>query len=99
MVVVMVTIKEAATEFLEVAIGARPETEEATMREGAELGMHHVRSHRSMGAGSISPAATDYSRQHGIAVIDGGCPLMFDPTADVAHKCMRLVLSPAGAVP
>jgi hypothetical protein len=24
-------------------------------------------------------------------VIDGGCPLMFGPTADVGHKLMRLV--------
>jgi len=24
-------------------------------------------------------------------VIDGGCPLMFDPTADFGHKVMRRV--------
>jgi hypothetical protein len=32
-------------------------------------------------------------------VIDGGCPLMFGPTADVGHKCMRFFLSLSGAVP
>jgi hypothetical protein len=26
-------------------------------------------------------------------VIDGGCPCMFGPTADFAHKVMRIVLS------
>jgi hypothetical protein len=30
-------------------------------------------------------------------VIDGGCPLMFGPTADLGHKIMRLVYS--GHVP
>ena len=39
----------------------------------------------------------DYGRQHGITVIDGGCPLMFGPTADFGHKVMRLVY--AGHVP
>jgi hypothetical protein len=53
--------------------------------------------HRGPGAGSVSDAATAYGRQHGITVIDGGCPLMFGPTADLAHKVMRVVY--AGKVP
>ena len=63
------------------------------MHECAELGIKHVWMHRGPGAGSVSAAATDYGRQHGITVIDGGCPLMFEPTADFGHKscasCMR----------
>jgi hypothetical protein len=47
----------------------------------------------------VSDAATDYGRKHGIAVIDGGCPLMFEPTADGAHKVMRLVFTMTGKVP
>lgn len=82
-----------------VVVGTRPETAEATMRECAELGISQVWMHRSMGAGSVSPAATAYGRAHGITVIDGGCPLMFDPTADFAHKCMRAVFTMSGAVP
>ncbi len=82
-----------------VVIGTRPETAEATMHECAELGIKHVWMHRSVGAGSVSASATEYGRQRGIAVIDGGCPLMFDPTADFAHKCMRFVLSRTGSVP
>ena len=35
--------------------------------------------------------ATAFGREHGIAVIDGGCPCMFGPTADPGHKAMRLV--------
>ena len=34
-----------------------------------------------------------------IHVIDGGCPLMFDPVADPAHKVMRWVLTLTGKVP
>jgi hypothetical protein len=80
-----------------VVIGTRPEIAEDTMRECAELGIKHVWMHRGPGAGSVSPTATDYGRQHGITVIDGGCACMFGPTADFGHKIMRLVL--AGHVP
>ena len=80
-----------------VVIGTRPEIAEVTMHECAELGIKHVWMHRGPGAGSVSAAATDYGRQHGITVIDGGCPLMFKPTADFGHKIMRLVY--AGKVP
>jgi predicted CoA-binding protein len=74
-----------------VVIGTRPERAEQTMRECAELGIKHVWMHRGPGAGSVSDAATAYGRQRGITVIDGGCPCMFEPTADVGHKLMRLV--------
>jgi predicted CoA-binding protein len=80
-----------------VVIGTRPEIAEETMRECAELGIEHVWMHRGPGAGSVSHAATEYGRQHGITVIDGGCPLMFEPTADLGHKIMRFVY--AGHVP
>jgi len=82
-----------------VVIGTKPETTEATMRECAELGIGHVWMHRSVGSGSVSSSATEYGRKQGITVIDGGCPLMFDPTADIGHKCMKFFLSLSGAVP
>jgi uncharacterized protein len=82
-----------------VVIGTRPETAAATMRECADLGINYVWMHRSFGAGSVSDAATEFGRQHGITVIDGGCPLMFDPTADIGHKAMRFVFSQTGKVP
>ena len=82
-----------------VVIATRPELAEATMRQCAELGITQVWMHRGPGAGSVSPAAAEYGRQHGIRVIDGGCPLMFDPTADFGHKAMRLVFTLTGNVP
>jgi uncharacterized protein len=80
-----------------VVIGTRPEIAENTMRECAELGVRYVWMHRGPGAGSVSAPATSYGREHGITVIDGGCPLMFGPTADFGHKIMRFVYS--GHVP
>jgi hypothetical protein len=82
-----------------VVIGTRPELAEQTMRECAELGIGYVWMHRSFGAGSVSDAATQYGRTQGIKVIDGGCPLMFDPAADIGHKVMRLVFTRTGKVP
>jgi uncharacterized protein len=74
-----------------VVIATAPDKAEATMRECAELGITHVWMHRSYGQGSVSADATAYGRAHGITVIDGGCPLMFDPIADFGHKFARLV--------
>ncbi len=82
-----------------VVIGTRPERAEDTMRECAELGIRHVWMHRGPGPGSVSDAATAYGREHGITVIDGGCPCMFGPTADLGHKAMRAVFTLTGAVP
>jgi predicted CoA-binding protein len=80
-----------------VVIGTRPESAEKTMRECADLGIKHVWMHWGPDGGSVSDAATDYGRQHDITVIDGGCPLMFGPTADLGHKIMRLMYT--GHVP
>jgi uncharacterized protein len=80
-----------------VVIATRPEIAEDTMRECAELSIKHVWMHWGGGASSVSVAATDYGRQHGVTVINGGCPLMFAPTADIGHRLMRVVL--AGRVP
>ena len=82
-----------------VVIGTRPEFADATMRECAELGIKLVWMHRSFGTGSVSDTATQYGRAHDITVIDGGCPLMFDGTADFGHKVMRRVYSMNGHVP
>jgi hypothetical protein len=82
-----------------VVIATRPEAAEATMRECAELGIDHVWMHRGPGPGSVSQAAAEYGRQHGITVIDGGCPCMFGPTADLGHKAMRVVFTLNGNVP
>jgi uncharacterized protein len=82
-----------------VVIATRPELAEQTMRECAELGIKQVWMHRSFGDGSVCDGATVYGRDQGITVIDGGCPLMFEPTADLGHKMMRFVFTRTGKVP
>ena len=82
-----------------VVIGTRPEIAEETIWECGELGIKHVWMHRGPGAGSVSEAAAAYGRECGISVIGGGCPCMFDPTADLGHKAMRIVFTLNGHVP
>ena len=74
-----------------VVIATAPQRADDTMKECAELGIKQVWMHRSYGTGSVSESATAYGRDHGITVIDGGCPLMFEPTADFGHKVMRVI--------
>jgi predicted CoA-binding protein len=82
-----------------VVIGTRPELASETMGECAELGIKHVWMHRGPGGGSVSETASAFGRERGIAVIDGGCPCMFGPTADPGHKAMRLLFTLTGNVP
>ena len=82
-----------------VVIATRPAYAEATMRECADLGITQVWMHRSFGEGSVCDEATVYGREHGMTVIDGGCPLMFGPTADFGHKVMKFLFTRNGHVP
>ncbi len=82
-----------------VVIATRPDAAEATVHECAELGITHVWMHRAFGHGSVCDEATAHGRENGLIVIDGGCPLMFDPVSDLAHRIMRPLLTLTGAVP
>jgi predicted CoA-binding protein len=82
-----------------VVIGTAPERADQTMRECVDLGIKHVWMHRGPGAGSVSESAAAYGREHGITVIPGGCPCMFEPTADGGHKAMRAMFTLVGNVP
>ena len=82
-----------------VVIGTRPQTADATVHECVDLGIKHVWMHRGPGPGSVSKSAAAYGREHGVCVIDGGCPCMFEPTADGGHKAMRFVFTLTGSVP
>src|SRR6478609_8313253 len=55
-----------------VVIGTKPSRADDTVRECVDLGIKHVWMHRGPGAGSVSPTATVYGREHGVTVIDGG---------------------------
>ena len=83
-----------------VVTGTKPETANATVRECRELGIKRVWMHQPpFGPGSVSASAADYGRDHGMTVIQGGCPCMFDPTADPGHKVLRAMGRITGKVP
>jgi len=82
-----------------VLVSTAPDMSESVVRECVELGITRVWLHRAFGPGSMSTDAVEYGKANGVHVIPGGCPLMFDPTADTGHKVMKAFLSLTGAVP
>lgn len=82
-----------------VVIGTSPEHAAQTVDECVDLGVRRVWMHRGPGAGSVDPQAAAVARDHGIAVIEGGCPCMYAPTADVGHRLMKVALQLTGRVP
>ncbi|SEJ51020.1 CoA-binding protein [Demequina mangrovi] len=82
-----------------VVIGTRPDRALETVKEASSLGIGEVWMHRGPGGGSVDDAAAAWGREHGMTVIDGGCPLMFGPTADGGHKFMCALFKLSGNVP
>jgi len=82
-----------------VVIATAPGTSHAVIADCIRLGITRAWMHRSFGAGSVSAEAAVTGRQAGMTVIEGGCPLMFEPTADTGHKCMRWVIGLTKAKP
>jgi predicted CoA-binding protein len=82
-----------------VVIATSAQHSDATMREAVEMGIPEVWMHRSFGAGSVSDSATTYGREHGVTVIDGGCPLMYGKASDGGHRFMCRLLTWTGKVP
>jgi predicted CoA-binding protein len=83
-----------------VLIGTKPETVDATAHECEELGIKRVwMDQPPFGPGSLSESAAACGREHGMTVIEGGCPCMFNPTADPGHKMLRAMGRITGKVP
>lgn len=82
-----------------VVIATRPEVAEDVMRDCIAAGVKQVWMHRGIGSGSVSHEAAEVGRAAGIRVIEGGCPLMYAPTADPGHQVMKGVLSLVGRMP
>jgi predicted CoA-binding protein len=82
-----------------VVIGTTPAAAESVVRECVALGIPRVWMHRGPGDGSVSAAATEYGRKHGLTVIDGACPLMYGPTADFGHRAMCWMFNLVGRIP
>lgn len=83
-----------------VVIVTRPEVTEQIVRECAEVGVPRVWMHRSLGflGSSVSQKGVDLCREKNIAVIAGGCPMMFCEPVDLGHKCMRWMVRLTGGL-
>jgi uncharacterized protein len=82
-----------------VVVATAPGAGTAVIEDCLRLGIGRAWMHRSFGSGSVSHEAADTGRKGGMVVIEGGCPLMFDPTADFGHKCMRWMIGLTSSKP
>jgi uncharacterized protein len=77
-------------------IATAPRVAIELVRQAADAGVQRVWMHRSFGKGSVDEEAVRLARERGLAVIPGGCPMMFCEPVDVAHACMRWFLRVSG---
>ena len=63
-----------------------PRVTDEVVRDCAESAISRVWMHRGAGTGSVSAAAVEFCRQHGIAVVAGACPFMFLPRPGFIHR-------------
>ncbi len=82
-----------------VVVVTTPEVAQKIVAECVAAGVPRVWLHRGLGPGSMSAAAVALCKEHGIAVIPGGCPNMVGATSDPGHRCMCAVLKLTGKVP
>jgi predicted CoA-binding protein len=61
----------------------------AVVLDAIARGIPRVWLHRGAGQGAVSPEAVELCRKHGIEVIDGACPLMFDQPVAWFHRAHR----------
>ncbi|AEI10681.1 CoA-binding protein [Cellulomonas gilvus] len=82
-----------------VVVATRPEHAVGAVRQAVDLGVTQVWMHRSVDGGSVDPEATRLGREHGLTVIDGGCPLMYGPDADRGHRVMCRLMTLTRRIP
>ncbi len=82
-----------------VVAATHPAVTTQLVQQCADLGIPRLWIHRSFGQGSFSDEAVSLGQAHNVAVIPGGCPMMFCQPVDVAHKCIRWWLSVTGSLP
>lgn len=82
-----------------VIIATPPAASAAVVADCIAAGVPRVWLHRSFGVGSVSTEAERLCRDHDVAVLAGGCPMMFLEPVDLGHRCMRWILARAGKLP
>ena len=79
-------------------ICTNPTVTEQVVKDCHAAGVKRVWMHRSIGDSS-SPVAVEYCKEHGMAVLPGGCPMMFVDPVDFGHQCMRFIGKLSGWMP
>ena len=82
-----------------VVIGTRPETAVKTVHDCVDLGIEHRLDAPGCRVWQRLTRGRRIGREHGLTVIDGGCPCMFEPAADRGHKVICVVSTLTGALP
>lgn len=82
-----------------VMVVTHPSVSAEVVRAALKRGVKHVWFHRSFGEGSVSTEAIEACRAGGVEPIVGGCPLMYCPPVDPAHRLFRWWLRRQHRVP
>lgn len=82
-----------------VVVATPPAAAEEIVRQAAARGVRQIWFHRSFDQGSVSEAALAACSELGLVPVVGGCPLMYLPPVDLAHRCFRWWLGRSGRVP
>jgi uncharacterized protein len=82
-----------------VVVATHPKVTVSVVDRCGELGIRRAWIHRSFGQGSMSEEVARLADRGDVAVIPGGCPLMFMDDADIGHRCIRWFLNATGKLP
>lgn len=76
-----------------------PHQTEQLVQDCAQAGIRSVWMYRAGGQGSVTPAAVEFCRKHGIHLVEGHCPYMFLPHTPFFHRIHGFILKLTGAYP
>lgn len=76
-----------------------PRVTESVVQDCQAAGVRRVWLYRAGGQGAVSPAAVEFCRSHGMAVIPGACPFMFFRPTPWFHRFHGALLKLTGKYP
>ena len=91
------SLKDIPAKIEGVVICTPPDATLEVAYQCKELNIKQVWMHRSFDQGSYNKDAVKFCYENEISCIESGCPIMF-VKADIAHKCMKWILSFSGKV-
>jgi uncharacterized protein len=73
-----------------VVVMVAAEAAAGVVQEAVDRGIPRVWLYRGAGKGAVTPEAVELCTRHGIEVVDGACPLMFEEPVRGIHRVHRL---------